>query len=64
LPKEILAPLECKEEDKLMVFSSRSAIVIKRIGAASLPERFDKLADEIEAPFRKRGVAERMCKRP
>jgi len=59
LPKEIIEPLECKGDDKLMVFSSRSAIVIKRIASASLPERFDKLADEIEAQFRKRGVAER-----
>jgi len=59
LPKEIIEPLECKEDDKLIVFSSKNAIVIKRIASASLPQRFERLADEVEAQFLKRGVAEK-----
>ena len=59
LPKEVLEPLECSGEDKLMVFSSKSAIVIKRVGSAPLPERFDRLTDVIEAQFREQGVSEK-----
>lgn len=59
LPKEVVEPLEIKEDDKLMVFSSRSAIVIKKIGSPTLGERFERLADELEIQFRKQGVAEK-----
>ncbi len=59
LPKEVVELLECKEDDKLMVFSSRSAIVIKKIGSATLGERFERLANEVEDQFEKRGVAEK-----
>ena len=58
LPKEVLEPLECKEDDKLMVFSSRSAIVIKKIGSANLGERFERLADDVGKQFKERGVTE------
>jgi bifunctional DNA-binding transcriptional regulator/antitoxin component of YhaV-PrlF toxin-antitoxin module len=59
LPKEIIEPLGCKGDDKLMVFSSKNAIVIKRIASASLPERFERLADEVETQYRKCRVAEK-----
>ena len=58
LPKEVVEPLDCKEDDKLMVFSSKSAIVIKKVGSATLAERFEKLADEVEIQFKKRGLTE------
>jgi bifunctional DNA-binding transcriptional regulator/antitoxin component of YhaV-PrlF toxin-antitoxin module len=58
LPKEVVEPLECEADDKLMVFSSKSAIVIKKIGSANLGERFGRLADEMETQFKKRGVTE------
>jgi bifunctional DNA-binding transcriptional regulator/antitoxin component of YhaV-PrlF toxin-antitoxin module len=59
LPKEVVEPLEIREDDKLMVFSSRSAIVIKKIGSPTLGERFERLADELETQFKKRGVTEK-----
>jgi hypothetical protein len=58
LSKEVIEPLGCQEDDKLMVFSSKSAIVIKKIGSASLGERFERLADDVGTQFKKRGVTE------
>jgi bifunctional DNA-binding transcriptional regulator/antitoxin component of YhaV-PrlF toxin-antitoxin module len=59
LPKEVVEPLEIKKDDKLMVFSSKSAIVIKKVGSPTLGERFERLADQLENQFKKQGIAEK-----
>ena len=59
LPKEVIEALGCDQDDKLMVFTSESTIVIKKIGTANLKERFERLADEVETQFKKQGVKEK-----
>jgi len=58
LPKKVIDPLELKKDDRLVVFSDKNGIVIKKVAAVALKDRFEKLAGEIEAQFKKQGVTE------
>ena len=58
LPQEILATLDLRGEDRLMVTSSSDTIVIKKITAGTLGERFRALAERVSRQFEERGVTE------
>ena len=58
LPQDIVAGLVLHEEDRLMVTSSPDAIVIKKISAGTLEERFRSLAERVGRQFEERNVTE------
>ena len=58
LPQEILASLDLRREDRIIVTSSTDTIVIKKITAGNLEERFRTLAKQVSRQFEERGVTE------
>jgi len=58
LPQDIVASLVLHEEDRLMVTSGPDAIVIKKISAGTLEERFRSLAERVGRQFEERNVTE------
>ena len=50
--------LDLHEEDRLMVTSGPDAIVIKKISAGTLEERFRSLAERVGRQFEGRNVTE------
>lgn len=58
LPQDIVASLDLHEEDRLMVTSGPDAIVIKKISAGTLEERFRSLAERVGRQFEGRNVTE------
>ena len=58
LPQDIVASLVLHEEDRLMVTSGPDAIVIKKISAGTLEERFRSLAERVCRQFEGRNVTE------
>ena len=58
LPQDIVASLVLHEEDRLMVTSGPDAIVIKKISAGTLEDRFRSLAERVGRQFEARNVTE------
>ena len=58
LPQDIVASLVLHEEDRLMVTSGPDAIVIKKISAGTLEERFRSLTQRVGRQFEERNVTE------
>jgi bifunctional DNA-binding transcriptional regulator/antitoxin component of YhaV-PrlF toxin-antitoxin module len=58
LPQDIVACLDLHEEDRLMVTSGPDAIVIKKISAGTLEDRFRNLAARVGRQFEERNVTE------
>ena len=58
LPQDIVASLVLHEEDRFMVTSGPDAIVIKKISAGTLEERFRSLAERVGRQFEGRNVTE------
>ncbi|MFH0730121.1 MAG: hypothetical protein V2B19_27725 [Pseudomonadota bacterium] len=58
LPREILATLDLRAEDRLMVTSSADTIVIKKITTGTLGERFRTMAERVSRQFEERGVTQ------
>ena len=56
LPQDIVASLVPHKEDRLMVTSGPDAIVIKKISAGTLEERFRSLAGRVDRQFEERNV--------
>lgn len=58
LPQGIVDSLDLHEEDRLIVTSGPDAIVIKKISAGTLEERFRSLAERVGRQFEERNVTE------
>jgi bifunctional DNA-binding transcriptional regulator/antitoxin component of YhaV-PrlF toxin-antitoxin module len=57
LPRDVVAALDLREEDRLMVTSGPDAIVIKKVSAGTLEERFRSLADRVARQFEEKKIA-------
>jgi antitoxin component of MazEF toxin-antitoxin module len=58
LPRDVVDALNLSGEDRLLVTSGPEAIVIRKVSAGTLEERFRGLADRVSRRFAERGVAE------
>jgi antitoxin component of MazEF toxin-antitoxin module len=58
LPPDVVAALDLRDEDRLMVTSGPDAIVIRKISAGTLEERFRGLADRVARQFEEKKIAE------
>lgn len=58
LPQGIVDSLDLHEEDRLMVTSGPDAIVIKKISAGTLEDRFRNLATRVGRQFEEKNVTE------
>jgi bifunctional DNA-binding transcriptional regulator/antitoxin component of YhaV-PrlF toxin-antitoxin module len=58
LPQDIVAALDLRGEDRLMVTSSPDAIVIKKITAGTLEERFRGVAERVGRQFSEKKITE------
>lgn len=59
LPSDVVAALDLRDEDRLMVTSGPDAIVIRKISAGTLEERFRGLADRVARQFEEKKIAEK-----
>lgn len=57
IPRKIKNALKLKKNDNLFVFSSRDAIIIKKVQQKSVKERFEGLAKDVSRKFKKNSVA-------
>ncbi len=58
LSQEVVAILDLRKDDRLLVTSGPDAIVIKKISAGTLEERFRGLAERVGRQFEERKVSE------
>jgi antitoxin component of MazEF toxin-antitoxin module len=58
LPQDIVATLDLCGGDRLMVASGPDAIVIKKISAGNLEERFHGLAERVRRQFEEKKITE------
>ncbi len=58
LSQDVVAILDLRKDDRLLVTSGPDVIVIKKISAGTLEERFRGLAERVGRQFEERKVSE------